>query len=78
MPFVFVIPGPLREFARKPAEHLAVDRDAALLEGAEHLIQDPHKILDEVRGTREGLLLTVPDDARTYGPREVAAALRPR
>ncbi|HEY8602169.1 MAG TPA: septum site-determining protein MinC [Thermomicrobiales bacterium] len=29
----------------------------------------------KVRGTREGLLLTVPDDARAYGSREVAAAL---
>ena len=31
--------------------------------------------LIRVRGTREGLLLAVPDDARAYGPREVAAAL---
>lgn len=31
--------------------------------------------LIRVRGTREGLLLTVPDDARAVGPREVAAAL---
>lgn len=28
-----------------------------------------------VRGTREGLLLSVPEDARAHGPREVAAAL---
>lgn len=31
--------------------------------------------LIRVRGTREGLLLTVPDDMRTYGQREVATAL---
>ncbi len=31
--------------------------------------------LIKVRGTRDGLLLTVPDDARTVPPREVAAAL---
>jgi septum site-determining protein MinC len=31
--------------------------------------------LIKVRGTREGLLLTVPEDARAYGPREVAQAL---
>lgn len=31
--------------------------------------------LIKVRGTREGLLLTVPDDARAYQPREVALAL---
>ena len=31
--------------------------------------------LIRVRGTREGLLLAVPDVARTYGPREVAQAL---
>ncbi len=31
--------------------------------------------LIRVRGTREGLLLAVPDDTRTYGPREVAQAL---
>ena len=39
-----------------PGVHLWTNRwPAPLLEGAEHLIQDPHKILDEVRGTREGL-----------------------
>ena len=31
--------------------------------------------LIKVRGTREGLLLTVPDDARSLAPREIAAAL---
>lgn len=31
--------------------------------------------LIKVRGTREGLLLAVPDDARAYQPREVALAL---
>lgn len=42
--------------ARMPGVHVWTNRwPAPLLEGAEHLIQDPHKILDEVRGTREGL-----------------------
>jgi hypothetical protein len=41
--------------ARMPGVHVWTNRwPAPLLEGAEHLIQDPHKILDEVRGTREG------------------------
>lgn len=41
--------------ARAPGLHVWTNRwPAPLLEGAEHLIQDPHKILDEVRGTREG------------------------
>ena len=31
--------------------------------------------LIRVRGTREGLLLTIPDDIRAHGPREVAQAL---
>lgn len=43
------------ELARLPGVHLWTNRwPAPLLEGAEHLIQDPHKILDEVRGTAEG------------------------
>jgi MoaA/NifB/PqqE/SkfB family radical SAM enzyme len=38
-----------------PGVHLWTNRwPAPLLEGAEELIQDPHKILDEVRGTAEG------------------------
>jgi len=43
------------EIGRLPGVHLWTNRwPAALLEGAEQLIQDPHKILDEVRGTAEG------------------------
>ncbi|HEX9049878.1 MAG TPA: radical SAM protein, partial [Anaeromyxobacter sp.] len=38
-----------------PGVHLWTNRwPAPLLEGVEHLIQDPHKLLDEVRGTAEG------------------------
>jgi molybdenum cofactor biosynthesis enzyme MoaA len=41
--------------ASEPGMHVWTNRwPAPLLEGAEHLIQDPHKILDEVRGAREG------------------------
>lgn len=38
-----------------PGVHLWTNRwPAPLLEGVEHLIQDPHKLLDEVGGTAEG------------------------
>jgi pyruvate-formate lyase-activating enzyme len=41
--------------AELPGVHLWTNRwPAPLLEGVEHLIQDPHKLLDEVRGTAEG------------------------
>jgi len=43
------------ELAKLPGVHVWTNRwPAPLLEGAEHLIQDPHKILDELRGTFEG------------------------
>jgi MoaA/NifB/PqqE/SkfB family radical SAM enzyme len=43
------------ELRRRPGVHVWTNRwPAALLEGAEELIQDPLKVLDEVRGTAEG------------------------
>jgi MoaA/NifB/PqqE/SkfB family radical SAM enzyme len=43
------------ELRRRPDVHVWTNRwPAALLEGAEELIQDPLKVLDEVRGTAEG------------------------
>ncbi len=42
------------EIAKVPGVHVWTNRwPAPLLEGAEQLVQDPHKILDEVRGTFE-------------------------
>ena len=41
--------------ADRPGVHLWTNRwPPPLLEGVEHLIQDPHKLLDELRGTAEG------------------------
>ncbi len=38
-------------FAARPGVHMWTNRwPAPLLEGAEHLMQDPHKIMDELRG----------------------------
>lgn len=40
--------------AAEPGMHVWTNRwPAPLLEGAEHLIQDPHKLLDEMHGSRE-------------------------
>ncbi len=56
------------------AQQAAYDHDPPLFSRG-HQANSTAAALIKVRGTREGLLLTVPDDPRVYEPRDVARAL---
>ncbi len=66
--------------AALPGVHLWTNRwPAPLLEGAEHLVQDPHKLIDEVRGTAEGFqaLIETGTPLQCAGERCGACVMKP-